>query len=240
VLAPFVLAVSAVTGLAVLGWTWRLYPLLPERIPTHFGITGAPDAWSQRSLASALMLPLLTLVVGIGLGGMAWLLAGAKRSLRAGDQGVSLKAQLASRRATSRFLSGVTLITVAMMAILSVGSIRVALGQAQGLPMAGMILVGILVLYALGGTVYLAARYGQGGSRLERKVAGAPLTDGLADNRCWVWGIFYVNREDPSWLVENRFGLGYTINLGNPRAAAAFGVFLALLLALPLLAVLLS
>ncbi|MEE8556523.1 MAG: DUF5808 domain-containing protein [Myxococcota bacterium] len=32
---------------------------------------------------------------------------------------------------------------------------------------------------------------GQGGARLER-------------------GMFYINREDPSVLVEKRFGLGYT------------------------------
>jgi len=28
--------------------------------------------------------------------------------------------------------------------------------------------------------------------------------------------MLYVNREDPAFFVEKRFGIGYTINFGNP------------------------
>ena len=57
--------------------------------------------------------------------------------------------------------------------------------------------------------------------------AEAPLTNGLADNSYWRLGIFYVNREDPSILVEERFGIGYTTNWGNWKAVAIFGTYLA-------------
>ena len=44
--------------LAVLaGFALWAYPRLPGRIPTHFGIGGEPDAWSQRSVASWFLLP---------------------------------------------------------------------------------------------------------------------------------------------------------------------------------------
>lgn len=36
------------------------------------------------------------------------------------------------------------------------------------------------------------------------------------NDRHWKLGIFYVHRQDPSLFVERRFGVGYTINLGNP------------------------
>jgi len=36
---------------------------------------------------------------------------------------------------------------------------------------------------------------------------------GLADNAHWIWGFFHVNKEDPSIMVEKRFGVGYTIEL---------------------------
>jgi len=72
--------------------------------------------------------------------------------------------------------------------------------------------------------------FGQGGARLERSVARAPLTDGLADNTHWVLGMFYVNRDDPSMIVEKRFGVGYTINFGNPKAVALMAVFVVVLL----------
>jgi uncharacterized membrane protein len=82
------------------------------------------------------------------------------------------------------------------------------------------------MVYAVGGSLYLMFRYGQGGARLERGAGHAPLTDGLADNSRWVLGAFYVNRDDPSVFVEKRFGIGYTINFGNPKAVALLVLFL--------------
>ncbi|MCX4751012.1 DUF5808 domain-containing protein [Kitasatospora sp. NBC_01287] len=38
------------------------------------------------------------------------------------------------------------------------------------------------------------------------------------DDRYWrAGGLFYVNRQDPSLLVAKRFGIGWTVNFGNPR-----------------------
>ncbi len=39
------------------------------------------------------------------------------------------------------------------------------------------------------------------------------------DDRYWRGGLFYVNREDPALLVARRFGVGWTLNFGNPRTA---------------------
>ena len=96
-----------------------------------------------------------------------------------------------------------------------------------------VLFVGVAIFFfAMGGAAWLAIRYGQGGSRLESPRGTAPLTDGLADNRLWKLGAIYVNRDDPSWLVEHRFGLGYTLNFGNPKAVATFAAFLAAILGL--------
>jgi uncharacterized membrane protein len=130
----------------------------------------------------------------------------------------------------TRFLSGVAILTTMMMALLSVASIQVALGRSDRLPMGFMALTVVLLVYSLGGALYLALRYGQGGARLERSAAAAPLTDGLADNRRWLLGMFYVNRDDPSIFVEKRFGLGYTINFGNPKALSLLVAFLVVIL----------
>lgn len=34
-------------------------------------------------------------------------------------------------------------------------------------------------------------------------------------DKCWKWGVFYVNREDSALLVRKRYGIGYTLNFGN-------------------------
>ncbi|MBK0418938.1 DUF1648 domain-containing protein [Leucobacter sp. CSA1] len=57
-------ALSAATILAAL----LLYPTLPERIPTHFGISGQADAWGPRS-SVFLLLGIFAALVG----GLTWL-----------------------------------------------------------------------------------------------------------------------------------------------------------------------
>jgi uncharacterized membrane protein len=39
------------------------------------------------------------------------------------------------------------------------------------------------------------------------------------DDKYWRGGLFYVNREDPALFVPRRFGIGWTLNFGNPRTA---------------------
>ena len=65
---------------------------------------------------------------------------------------------------------------------------------------------------------YWMFRVGQGG---HRTVAPAALRevhgDATPDHR-WIFGVYYVNPQDPAMWVENRFGIGYTPNFGNWRA----------------------
>ncbi len=57
------------------------------------------------------------------------------------------------------------------------------------------------------------------------------------DDKYWRGGLFYINREDHTLLVPRRFGLGWTLNLGNPKAAmllAGVGALIGLLITLRL------
>lgn len=232
------LAVGVLCGVFVVGYTLAHYDALPDRVPTHFGPSGAPDAWSPKGFASVMIMPIMSLLMGVVLGGAALLTARAKRAVRLDDGGRSLAAQNRFRSAMTNFLATIGLLAIAMLTTISISSVDVALGRRAGIPGWTLLLAGALVLYATIGAVWLAVRYGQGGSRLEGPAADAALTDGLADNRLWRLGLFYVNRDDPSWLVEHRFGFGYTLNFGNAKAVTALAAFLAALLALTVWAIL--
>jgi len=236
VFPPIALAVALACGLFAIAYSWSAYDLLPERVPTHFGISGAPDAFRPKSFFTVMLSPLLALIVGVGIGGVAWLTAHAKRSFRYPASLTSVTAQIRFRLAVTRLLCWVSLIVSLFLTVMSVSMIRVGLGREQTLSPAVWVLAPVLLLGTLGGVVYIAVRYGQGGARLEDAASGGRLTDGLADNRHWVLGMFYVNREDPSILVEHRFGLGYTLNLGNWKAVALVGGFVLALLILALAA----
>jgi uncharacterized membrane protein len=56
-------SLNAVLMLGMLGFALWAWPRLPEQIPTHFGLDGQPDAWSQRTFLSWFLLPF----IGIGL-----------------------------------------------------------------------------------------------------------------------------------------------------------------------------
>lgn len=47
------------------------------------------------------------------------------------------------------------------------------------------------------------------------------------DDRFWVGGLLYVNRQDPAVVVSRRFGVGWTLNFGNPWAWVAVAVIAA-------------
>jgi uncharacterized membrane protein len=232
------MALALAGGLFALAYAWSRYDQLPGLVPTHFGISGHPDAWKPRSFFTVMLLPLMSLIMGVGLAGIAFLTGQAKRAIRFRDQGVSFAAQQRFRSAMANFLAIISILVTAMLTLLSVASIRVAMKEAPALPVAFMGLTGLLLVVALGGSIYIALKYGQGGSRLERSAADAPLTDGLADNRFWVLGMFYVNRDDPSLFVERRFGLGYTINFGNPKAVMLMVGFLGIVILVSLIAAL--
>ena len=236
-LAVVTLTVGLVGGIVALAYTWRHYHALPALVPVHFGFSGAPDGWKPKTFASVMLLPLMTLVMGVGLGGLIYLVAHAKRGLRYPDEGRSLAAQLRFRGAVTVLLGGAALLVTVLLTFLSVFSVRIGLGLASKQPPVVPIAGGLLLAWALVGTLLIAVRFGQGGARLEQPT-GAPLTNGLADNRHWILGVFYVNRDDPSLLVERRFGLGYTINFGNPRAVAFLVLFFGAVLGLAIAALL--
>ncbi len=239
-LPALTLAAGLACGTFAVAYAWAHYAELPGTIPTHFGPSGHPDAFRPKSFAGVMLLPFMVLLLGTFLGGMTWLTAHAKRALRRSAERTSLEAQLRFRTAMTRYLSGVSLLAIAMLTLVTVASIRVGLGRSDKLPLAMIVLVVLLSGYAVGGGVYLALRYGQGGARIEKARVDTPLTDGLADNRRWVLGMFYVNRDDPSFLVERRFGIGYTLNFGNPKAVALVAGFVALVVVLAIVATLLS
>jgi uncharacterized membrane protein len=231
------LVAGAVCGLFAVAYTAAHYGALPDRVPTHFGPSGRPDAWSRKGFASVMLMPVITLLMNVILGGATLLTSRAKRAVRLDEGGRSLEAQNRFRTAITRYLAALSVLVILLLTTMSVTAVQVGLGQRAGLPPA-MLALGIgLGGFAMVGALGLAIRYGQGGSRLEGSAADTPLTNGLADNRSWRLGVFYVNPEDPSWMVEHRFGFGYTLNFGNRRAVTVLSVVFGALIGLAIWAI---
>ena len=75
-----------------------------------------------------------------------------------------------------------------------------------------------LMLFGFG-VNYWMFRVGQGGQREVAPAARQEVHGDATPDHAWkVGGLYYVNPHDPAMWVENRFGLGYTLNFGNWRA----------------------
>lgn len=55
------------------------------------------------------------------------------------------------------------------------------------------------------------------------------------DDRYWYGGFLYSNPDDPAMFVPKRFGIGWTLNFGHPRARLFLITIMVLLLLLLLL-----
>ena len=121
-----------------------------------------------------------------------------------------------------RFLAVITRALLTTAALADLALLLIALPDWQVYRLSGVgralpvlpFLAGVLLL----GTV--AARTGQGGSRLNGNVRGLAPAAGTDrdDDRLWKAGLFYVNRDDPALVVGARFGVGWALNFGNPVA----------------------
>jgi len=121
-----------------------------------------------------------------------------------------------------RFLTAVTRALLTMAALADLGLLLIALPDWQVYRLSGIgralpvlpFAAGVLLLGAV------AARTGQGGSRLNGNVRGLAPAAGTDrdDDRFWKAGLLYVNRDDPAIVVGARFGVGWTLNFGNRTA----------------------
>lgn len=208
----FIIPMIITVGLII--YTFMKYAQMPDMIPTHWGPSGQPDAFSEKTYFSAISMPLILLVMQ----GMFLLMsegmrfAGAK--INPANKKTSVSQQLAFRKYSSWFALFMTITMTLMMGYFHLQTIHPEVGSAWVMFTLPLI---FLVLTFVGVGIYVV-KVGQSGSRLKVEGDSPSLEDKIAvdDDKYWKGGIIYINKDDPSILVEKRFGVGWTLNFGRP------------------------
>jgi uncharacterized membrane protein len=200
------------------------YDSAPAIIPIHFDVNGNPNGYATKSIASYFLLVWMQLGIEALITGLSVLVVGSKA--------VPGRANMRFRRVWLRALFGIKMLVLLLLALLAVVTAEAAASgkEPQTLIIIAPIALVVVVIFGVGA---LALRTGQGGARLGPPAETA--TD-RTDDRRWIWGVIYANRNDPAIFVERRFGVGWTLNVGNPRAI----LVLILILAVPLASVILA
>lgn len=196
--------------IGVIGYTIVQYDLLPEQIPTHWGINGEPDAFTAKTPISAISMPLILLVMQIM---FLSIHTGTKKSgikLSATATTASRLRQLTLRKYTSWFMYFTTILVTGMFSFFQLRTIHPDLAE-------GTIVMSIPIIFlvvTLVSTIAFSIKVGRSDKiTFDESIEGVTDYD---DDAHWKGGLFYFNRNDPSIFVEKRFGVGWTINFGNP------------------------
>lgn len=220
----WIFVLPMIITLGLIGYTLMVFERLPEQIPTHWGIDGTADAFTEKTVFSSIAMLLVLLLMQILFLFLNHGMRSSGAKIRASRKQQSRERELVSRKYGSILLAISSAGVTFLFAYLHLLTIFPDLGS----PFQSMSFILIVVLLILVGSGFYVFKI----LKISNSPEETPELDVLDadDDRYWKAGIIYVNKDDPSMLVEKRFGVGWTINLGNTKTW--------ILIVLPLIAIL--
>ncbi|WP_342462898.1 DUF5808 domain-containing protein [Ureibacillus sp. FSL K6-8385] len=195
----------------LMGYTIYQYDLLPQQIPTHWGLSGEPDAFTEKTPFTAIQMLLFLLLLQLMFLGIQLGMKFSGIKLSATNLSASKNRQLALRKSPSWFSFYTVLLITMLFSYFQLTTIHPDLFNYSLLK--ALIPFGVMFLI-LAGTAILMVIVGR-----SDKYPSESMEEGLmdaSDDKYWKAGLFYFNKNDPSIFVEKRFGVGWTINFANP------------------------
>lgn len=212
-----VLAAAAVVGVA-------RYPYLPGTIPIHWNLRGSADGFAIKGFWSVFGQLVVGAAIVVFLYAISFALRRAPvRSSAADSAELNAARAHAMRSLTSELLGQLGLLISLEFAYLSI--VPWLFSDASGAVTVGTAVFAVVMVLVIA-VFFVRYRSAVRGASGGREDAPADAPD---DDRFWKGGLLYVNRDDPSFLVPKRFGVGWTLNLGHPLAVV---ILVAVLLAI--------
>ena len=224
---PFIYALPGLIVIILIIITGILYyPRIPSVFPTHFGANGLPNAYSNKSVLSVFLVPIIGAITTIFIIILAYAIS--RTSIRE-DTAVTH----AGKR-TDIFRHRMVLLILVIPVFMNV---TFALSSFEEWELIHNLNIGILispVLAIIVVTMIVSFSTGQGGSNIKIKdnsksqANKETVRDTADDDKYWKGGVLYVNRNDGRILVPKRFGVGFTLNMGHPMGIAIFALIIAI------------
>ena len=188
---------------------------MPDMLPMHADFAGNVNDWAPKTLGSAIGFPVVfELFMAACFTLCHWMILRSKRPTDPGAPATSALAYGMFARAQSVYLLVVGVLMSGGIGILFLLSSAGFIGLGQ----AGVIIM-VLCIPVVVGAIALSVVYGQAGSRMFKRMQDEDAL--LADeDEHWKLGVFYFNPGDASFIVPERFGVGWTMNFARPAAWA--------------------
>ncbi len=232
-IVSFILCVLAVAfGLYI-------YPTIPDILIKHWDINMTPDAWAPKSIASVLALPLVAFGMILLMLGSNILIYFTKLQVSPENPVLSFAQHRQYRRLTGHMLGFITLLITITFLLIMPMTLNLYIPTFPQMMTAILVLTVLMIAPA----ILVAVKAGQGGSKLKpvltaremeeaKTVSGSviPVRIDRTDDAFWKLGLFYYNKEDPSFLVEDRFGNSGGLNYARPAGIVVAALIILLTL----------
>lgn len=199
-----IIFVNIIVGLAI-------YPILADKLPIYWDAQGNVDSYMAKSVMGVLLIPIMQLFLGVVTYFVYLSVKKAKYHENPRDPKRSIRKNLIYRKVWSGYFIIVLTLVEFLLTVLNMMTLglitNINLFNLFSFVITGLIVVGALVL---------AIIMGQGGDRL--KLEDDPkLRKKNMDDEFWRLGsLIYFNPENPEVFIENRVGIGWTVNIGKP------------------------
>lgn len=196
------------------------YPSMPEILAVHYSAQGVPNRLVEKSVGTAFSL------VFVQIGVTALLVGLAAAIFRSSRPDLDPAHPLGSARWHREYMSLGAKALLGLVAMIDVGMLGSSLLMwTRTVTSWTPLVVVVPILTAALVAVIVLARNNRARDEDEEDT-GLTHRD---DDTFWRGGLFYINREDHALLIPRRFGLGWTLNFGNPKAAMLLAGVIALI-----------
>ena len=204
------------------------YDKVPAQIPFHFDMVGNATEFIVKSYLHVLMIPLSSCLMLLIFVGIYFLIKRSKQEIDSHDPEISTQKNRRFRLIWSGYLiiMCTVLITWFFFLSLHINNLLIIPGN-----FFWFINMGVPFMILLS-AIALAIVTGQSGSRLKSsQTFSSGDANNADDDRYWKLGMIYYNPEDPSFFVEKRYGIGWTINFGHTATIVMFiGIMAAIII----------
>lgn len=214
------LYVAVIASTALIGFAG--YPLMPDMIPMHADFSGNVTDYEPKSFGVVGFPVFVQIFMAVCFLVCHVMILRSKQPIDPQRPITSALAYGMFARAQTMYLLVVGVLISAAIGLLFMLSALdwISLGQVA-------IVIMVLVVAILVPGVIISVVYGQSGARMIRRLSESSeiLSD---DDSYWKLGIFYWNPQDPSVVLPERFGIGWTFNFARPVSWLVIGSFVVL------------
>jgi len=203
-------------------YNYLIYKDIPSKIPISFDFDGNITKITEKTLLRVFMMPnaaIFTLLIFIF---VYFAIKISKKQLDSSNPKQSKERVLRFRRIWSIWTIVIAILMTIMLWMLNlvvVGTVEVSKTY---IILASVVPTFIIIISVL----FLSIYTGQGGSRLKVETGETFEKANRDDDKFWKLGMIYINKDDPAFMIEKRFGIGWTINFGNKKAVIGLLLFI--------------